>query len=105
MSNDFQQLVGSAVQAALAESLPQELAGPQLAAALEASLGSQLQQSLAQPLQDSFTAAFQHQLMPAFEGACRDMFAQVGRFQRGKEQAVPMGDHSVRLCMQIAQGC
>ena len=78
MSNDFQQSVGSAVQAALSESLPQELAGPQLAAALEASLGSQLRQALVRPLQDSFTAAFQHQLMPAFEGACRDMFAQVG---------------------------
>ncbi len=69
--------MGSAVQAALSEALPQELAGPQLQAALEASLGSQLQQALARPLQDSFTAAFQHQLMPAFEGACRDMFAQV----------------------------
>jgi len=77
ISTDVQQSVGSAVQAALSETLPQELAGPQLRATLEASLGSQLQRSLAQPLQDSFTSAFQHQLMPAFEGACRDMFAQV----------------------------
>ncbi|DBB06573.1 hypothetical protein WJX77_011875 [Trebouxia sp. C0004] len=77
VSTDVQQSVGSAVQAALSETLPQELAGPQLRATLEASLGSQLQRSLAQPLQDSFTSAFQHQLMPAFEGACRDMFAQV----------------------------
>ncbi|KAL0055405.1 hypothetical protein WJX82_000055 [Trebouxia sp. C0006] len=77
ISTDVQQSLGSAVQAALSETLPQELAGPQLRATLEASLGSQLQQSLAQPLQDSFTSAFQHQLMPAFEGACRDMFAQV----------------------------
>ena len=77
VSSDFQQQVGSAVQAAISESLPQELAGPQLRAALEASLHSQLQHSLARPLQDSFTAAFQHHLMPAFEGACRDMFAQV----------------------------
>ncbi|DBA67146.1 TPA: hypothetical protein ACH3X2_001468 [Trebouxia sp. C0005] len=77
IATDFQQSVGSAVQAALSQTLPQELAGPQLRATLEASLGSQLQWSLAQPLQDSFTSAFQHQLMPAFEGACRDMFAQV----------------------------
>ena len=77
ISTDIQQSVGSAVQAALSETLPQELAGPQLRATLEASLGSQLQRSLAEPLQDSFTSAFQHQLMPAFEGACRDMFAQV----------------------------
>ena len=80
ISSDVQQSVGSAVQAALSETLPQELAGPQLRATLEASLGSQLQRSLAQPLQDSFTSAFQHQLMPAFEGACRDMFAQVSSF-------------------------
>jgi len=77
ISSDVQQSLGSAVQASLSETLPQELAGPQLRATLEASLGSQLQRSLAQPLQDSFTSAFQHQLMPAFEGACRDMFAQV----------------------------
>lgn len=73
----MQQQVGSAVQAALSQTLPQELAGPHLKAALEASLGSQLQHALARPLQDSFTASFQHQLMPAFEGACRDMFTQV----------------------------
>ena len=77
ISTEVQQQVGSAVQAALSQSLPQQLAGPHLKAALEASLGNQLQQALARPLQDSFTAAFQHQLMPAFEGACRDMFAQV----------------------------
>lgn len=73
----MQQQVGSAVQTALSQTLPQELAGPQLKAALEASLGSQLQHALARPLQDSFTASFQQQLMPAFEGACRDMFTQV----------------------------
>ena len=77
ISTDIQRQLGTAVQAAITESLPQELAGPGLKAALEESLGRQLQCSLAQPLQDSFTAAFQHQLMPAFEGACRDMFAQV----------------------------
>ena len=81
ISTDIQQQLGKAVQAALSESLPKELAGPQLKAALEGSLHSQLQQSLAKPLQDSFTAAFHHQLMPAFEGACRDMFAQVSYMQ------------------------
>ena len=73
----MQQQVGGAVQAALTQVLPQQLADPHLKAALESSLGSQLQQALARPLQTSFTTAFQHQLMPAFEGACRDMFAQV----------------------------
>ena len=77
ISTEVQQQVGGAVQAALAQALPQQLAGPHLKAALESSLGSQLQQALARPLQTSFTTAFQHQLMPAFEGACRDMFAQV----------------------------
>ena len=77
LSSNLQQDVSSAVQAALSEALPQELAGPQLQAALEASLGKQLQQALARPLQDTFTAAFQHQLIPSFECACRDMFAQV----------------------------
>ena len=77
VTSDIQQQLGSTVDAALSAALPRELAGPEMKAALEASLGSQLQQSLAQPLQHSFSAAFQHQLMPAFEGACRDMFAQV----------------------------
>lgn len=77
INTEVQQQVSGAVQAALAQALPEQLAGPHLKAALEASLGSQLQQALARPLQASFTTAFQHQLMPAFEGACRDMFAQV----------------------------
>lgn len=88
ITTEVQQQVGSAVQAALAEALPRQLAGPHLKAALEASLGSQLQQALARPLQTSFTMAFQHQLMPAFEGACRDMFAQVG-----------LGFHTAALCL------
>ena len=77
VSDTVQHQLGTSVQAALSESLPKQLAGPHLKAALENSLGKHLQQALARPLQDSFTAAFQHQLMPAFEGACRDMFAQV----------------------------
>lgn len=80
ITTDVQQQVGGAVQAALSQTLPQELAGPHLKAALQASLGSQLQHALARPLQDSFTASFQQHLMPAFEGACRDMFTQVGPY-------------------------
>ncbi len=37
----------------------------------------QMRSALAQPLQESFKAAFQGTLLPAFEGACQTMFSQV----------------------------
>ena len=103
----MQQQVGGAVQAALAEALPHQLAGPHLKAALEASLGSQLQQALARPLQTSFTMAFQHQLMPAFEGACRDMFAQVSLFSTLLSSVAPLQvscESELRQCRYIQLG-
>ena len=79
LSNGLQQQLSPVVQTAIAEALPEQFASPQLRNAMEASLNRQLQQALAKPLQDSFTASFQQQLIPAFEGACRDMFAQVSQ--------------------------
>lgn len=78
LSNGLQQQLGSVVTSALADTLPEQLAGPHIRTALEAGLGSQLQQALTRPLQESFAASFQQQLIPAFQHACRDMFAQVG---------------------------
>ena len=116
--------VGSAVQAALAEALPRELASgalqarlpkeapvtscsmvtalldptlllkaPEclsawllrthlacslcLQASLERALAAQLKLALAKPLQEGFRTSFQQQVLPAFEAACQNMFAQV----------------------------
>lgn len=79
LSNGLQQQLSPVLQTAVAEALPDQFASPQLRNALEASLNSQLQQALAKPLQESFTSSFQQQLIPAFEGACRDMFAQASQ--------------------------
>ena len=77
LSNGLQQQLNPVLHTAIAEALPEQFASPHVRNALEASLNSQLQQALVQPLQDSFTASFKQQLIPAFEGACQDMFAQV----------------------------
>lgn len=76
LSDGLQQQLSPVLQTAVAEALPAQFASPQVRNALEASLNSQLHQAMAKPLQDCFTASFQEQLIPAFEGACRDMFAQ-----------------------------